>query len=219
VGPNGAGKSTLVNAIVQGTPYTGKVFFEGEDVKGLKSTQLAHKMGMLMQNHYVGYDFTVEDVVSLGRYAHTKGIFAIHSDEDKAHIADAVKRCGLEDMLDQSVLTLSGGELQRTFLAQAFAQDPQLLILDEPTNHLDLVYQKRIFELIDEWLQDSSKAVLSVVHDLSLARAFSSRVMLMCKGELVALDTPEKALSDERLQEIYGMDVNAWMRSLYSQWL
>lgn len=218
VGPNGAGKSTLVNAIVQGTPYTGQVMFEGADVKGLKSTELAHKMGMLMQNHYVGYDFTVEDVVSLGRYAHTRGIFAIHSDEDKAHIAESIRRCGLDDMLEQSVLTLSGGELQRTFLAQAFAQDPQLLILDEPTNHLDLVYQKRIFELIDEWLADKGKAVLSVVHDLSLARAFGSRVMLMSKGQIVALDTPDKSLSDERLQEVYGMDVKAWMHTLYCQW-
>ncbi|MCL1847677.1 MAG: ABC transporter ATP-binding protein [Coriobacteriia bacterium] len=218
VGPNGAGKSTLVNAIMQGAPYTGKVLFEGEDVRELRPAQLARRLGMLMQNHFVGYAFTVEEVVSLGRYAYARGLFAAHSDDDEQHIAQAVERCGLTELLGQSVLTLSGGELQRTFLAQVFAQDPQLLILDEPTNHLDLVYQKRILELIEEWLTASGKAVLAVVHDLTLAKAFATRVMLMDKGRIVALDTPDVALSDERLQQVYGMDVRQWMQGLLTQW-
>ena len=218
VGPNGAGKSTLVNAIIQSTPYTGKVLFDGVDVRSLKPIERAHKIGMLMQNHFIGYAFTVEEVVSLGRYAHTRGLFASHTDEDEEHIARAIQRCGLEGMLRQSVLTLSGGELQRAFLAQSFAQNPQLLILDEPTNHLDLVYQKRIFELIDTWLETSGKAVLAVVHDLSLARAYASKVLLMNKGRIVALDAPAVALSNDRLQEVYGMDVHEWMQELFTYW-
>ena len=220
VGPNGAGKSTLVNAIMQGAPYTGEVLFDGVDVKTLRPTTRAHKIGMLMQNHFVGYAFSVEEVVSLGRYAHTRSVFRDKRDGagDKRHIDQAIERCGLENMRGQSVLTLSGGELQRTFLAQVFAQDPQLLILDEPTNHLDLVFQKRIFELIDEWLLASGKAVLAVVHDLTLARAFSSRVMLMDKGHIVALGPPEEALSNDRLMEVYGMDVREWMQHLFAQW-
>jgi len=218
VGPNGAGKSTLVNAIIQSTPYSGKVLFDGVDVRAFKPTERAHKIGMLMQNHYIGYAFTVEEVVSLGRYAHARGLFASHTDEDKHYIAEAIQRCGLEGMLRQSVLTLSGGELQRAFLAQSFAQNPQLLILDEPTNHLDLAYQKRILELIDTWLEASGKAVLAVVHDLSLARAYASRVLLMNKGRIVALDTPGAALSNDRLQCVYGIDVQGWMRELFAYW-
>jgi iron complex transport system ATP-binding protein len=218
VGPNGAGKSTLVNAIMQSVPYVGRVGFDGVDVRSLKAAQRALRVGMLMQNHLIGYAFTVEEVVRLGRYAYARGLFASHNDEDELCIAKAVERCGLKDMLGQSVLTLSGGELQRVFLAQVFAQDPRLLILDEPTNHLDLAYQKRIFELIDAWRKTSGKAVLAVVHDLSLARAFASRVMLMSKGRIVALDTPAAALSNDRLQEVYGMDVREWMQGLLAPW-
>jgi iron complex transport system ATP-binding protein len=218
VGPNGAGKSTLVNAITQGVPYEGEVLCNGVDVKRLKPVELAHKIGMLMQSYFVGYAFTVEEVVSLGRYSRERGPFSTRSSADKVAIDDALARCGLESLAGQSIMTLSGGELQRTFLAQVFAQDPQLLILDEPTNHLDLVYQKRIFELLDDWLKTPGRAVLSVIHDLSLARAFSSRVMLMDKGHVVALGPPQEALAPERLREVYGMDVASWMHSLLTQW-
>jgi len=218
VGPNGAGKSTLVNAIMQSAPYTGRVLFDGVDVRYLKPVERAHRIGMLTQNHSVGYAFTVEEVVSLGRYAYARGLFASHTDEDETHIAEAIQRCGLEGMLKQSVLTLSGGELQRAFLAQSFAQNPQLLILDEPTNHLDLAYQKRILELLDTWLEGDGKAVLAVVHDLSLARTYASKVMLMDKGRIVALDAPNVALSNSRLQEVYGMDVREWMQELFAHW-
>jgi iron complex transport system ATP-binding protein len=217
-GPNGAGKSTLVNAITQSLSYEGEVFFDGVDVKRLKPVELAHKIGMLMQSYFVGYAFTVREVVSLGRYARERGPLSARSSADQAAIDDALARCGLKDIAEQSVLTLSGGELQRVFLAQVFAQDPQLLILDEPTNHLDLAYQKRVFELLDEWLEQPGRAVLSVVHDLSLARAFSSRALLMNRGRVVALGSPQDALAPARLREVYGMDVRAWMRSLLTQW-
>ena len=114
---------------------------------------------------------------------------------------------------------LSGGELQRTFLAQVLAQDPKLLLLDEPTNHLDLIYQKQIFALIGQWLQTPGRAVVSVVHDLSLARAFGTDALLMDHGRRIALGQAKEVLSPANLDQIYGMDVAAWMRSLYSQWI
>jgi iron complex transport system ATP-binding protein len=218
VGPNGAGKSTLVGALTQGIDHSGTVLCDGVDVKRLKPVELARRMGMLMQTYFVGYAFTVEEIVGLGRYSRTRGPFSARTDEDRTAIDEALVRCGLDGIRRQSVLTLSGGELQRTFLAQVFAQDPRLLILDEPTNHLDLIYQKRVFELIDEWLATPGRAVLSVVHDLSLARAFSSRVMLMDHGRIVALGAPQDALSPEHLHPVYKMDVAAWMQSLLSQW-
>jgi iron complex transport system ATP-binding protein len=218
VGPNGAGKSTLVNAITQSIPYTGEVFYQGKNVRSLKPRELARFMGMLMQNHFVSYAFTVKEVISSGRYAHAKGLFSSASDEDLQNIADAIDSCGLEPMLDQSVLTLSGGELQRTFLAQVLAQNPSLLVLDEPTNHLDLAYQKRIFELLEDWLKTPERAVLAVVHDLSLARAFSTRVMLLDKGVIVSLGPPEETLSPENLKRVYKMDVQEWLKGLLEKW-
>lgn len=186
IGPNGAGKSTIVNAVSRGVPYTGTVLFEGKDVQKTPAHLLARGMGVLAQHHTVGYAFSVEEVVRLGRYAYAPGIFSRRSDEDERSVAEAMELTGVAHIARQSVLTLSGGELQRVFLAQLFAQNPRLLLLDEPTNHLDLVYQKQIFSLVREWLSKGGRAVVSVVHDLSLARMYGSRGVLLDHGKIAA---------------------------------
>ena len=217
-GPNGAGKTTLIHAISQGAPYTGTVFFEDGDVKRLRPHALARKIGVLTQHHPIGYAFTVEEVVNLGRYAYSQGILPFSHDEDAEKTEAALQMTGMLGLRGQSVLTLSGGELQRTFLAQVFAQDPKVLLLDEPTNHLDLKYQKQTFELIGKWLQTPGRAVISVVHDLSLARAFGTDAMLLSHGSLVACGNTREVLARERLQSVYAMDVHGWMRDMLSQW-
>ncbi|HPV99490.1 MAG TPA: ABC transporter ATP-binding protein, partial [Oscillospiraceae bacterium] len=118
----------------------------------------------------------------------------------------------------QSVLTLSGGELQRTFLAQIFAQNPRLLILDEPTNHLDLVYQQQVFDLIRDWIHEGPRAVMSVVHDLSLARTYGTDALLMDQGRAAAYGSIDEVLSPDNLRSVYSMDVYGWMRKMLSQW-
>ena len=152
-GPNGAGKSTVVSAIAQSVASTGDVFFCGKNVRQYRSQELARHIGVLEQNHAVNYAFSVREVVGLGRYAYSSGIFAGKSDADDDAVEQALALTGLEALADKSVLKLSGGELQRVFLAQIFAQDPDLLILDEPTNHLDLVYQKQVFSLMGRHLR------------------------------------------------------------------
>ncbi len=217
VGPNGAGKSTLINSITGGVPSRGSVYFEGRNARTMKAHELARGIGVLSQNHYVGYSFSVEEVVRLGRYAYAPTIFSRHSGEAAA-VKAALEQTGMYEQRRQSVLTLSGGELQRTFLAQAFCQDPRLLLLDEPTNHLDLVYQKQVFELIQGWLKQKDRAVISVVHDLSLARAYGTRALLLDHGQTVADGTMEEVFSDEVLNRVYGMDVRAWMTRMLGQW-
>ena len=217
VGPNGAGKSTLINAVTGGVPAKGNVFFEGRDARTMKAHELARGIGVLAQNHFVGYAFSVEEVVRLGRYAYAPTIFSRHSGEEQA-VRAALEQTGLYELRHQSVLTLSGGELQRTFLAQTFCQDPRLLLLDEPTNHLDLVYQKQVFELIQKWLKQEGRAVISVVHDLSLARAYGTRALLLDHGRVMADGPMEKVFSDEVLNRVYGMDVRDWMIRMLAQW-
>lgn len=218
VGPNGAGKSTIINAVTQCKAYTGRVLFNGTDVKKRKPNELAREIGTLAQSHFVGYSFTVEEVVSLGRYAYSKGIFSSRGDDDEEMIERALDLTGLTDLRKQSVLTLSGGELQRTFLAQAFAQNPRLLLLDEPTNHLDLKYQKQIFSLIREWLSVGGRAVASVVHDLSLAKAYGTRALMLNGGKVVSVGNASYVLNRENLKNVYDMDVHGWMRDMLSQW-
>ncbi|MGD9559912.1 MAG: ABC transporter ATP-binding protein [Oscillospiraceae bacterium] len=218
VGPNGAGKSTLVGAISQSVRYTGSVFLDGQDAARLKPAALARKVGVLSQNLFAAYAFTVGEVVRLGRYAYAHGIFATGDDTDEQSVQNALEMTGMLPFKDRSVLTLSGGELQRTFLAQVFAQDPELLILDEPTSHLDLVYQRQMFALIDRWVAQPGRSVLSVVHDLSLARAHGTEIMLLDQGRIVSKGPPAEAFSRENLQEVYGMDVHSWMLEMLKQW-
>ena len=218
VGPNGAGKSTLIEAIAQGIPYTGRIELEGRDARAYKPAQLARKVGVLSQRHSVNYAYTVEEVVQLGRYAHTRRLLGGGDDEGEERVEQALERTGLNGMRRASVLTLSGGELQRVFLAQLFAQAPQILLLDEPANHLDLVYQKQIFSIIREWLAQPGRAVLSVVHDLSLARAYGTHAVLMHHGRCVSQGPLDGVLTPENLQQVYGMDVYGWMQSLLKKW-
>ena len=218
VGPNGAGKSTIVNAISQGAPYTGSVLYEGKDIRKYKPNQLARHIGVLSQHHAVGYSFTVGEVVRLGRYAHSPGLLAGRKDEDERIVREAMDMTGVTPLQDQSVLTLSGGELQRTFLAQLFAQDPKLLILDEPTNHLDLVYQKQIFALVQQWLQGEGRAVVSVVHDLSLARAYGTHALLLDRANVLSSGRTDEVFSPENLNRAYKMDVRGWMLDMLGQW-
>ena len=218
VGPNGAGKSTLIRAIAQGVPYTGSITLDGRDIRACKPAQLARKIGVLSQQHSVGYAYSVEEVVSLGRYAHAAGFLSGGDEEGPARVEEALEMTGIAHLRRASVLTLSGGELQRTFLAQVFAQNPQILILDEPANHLDLVYQKHIFSLIGEWLKTPGRAVMSVVHDLSLARRYGTHAVLMHHGRSVAQGEIRETLTSENLQAVYEMDVCGWMREMYAQW-
>ena len=214
VGPNGAGKSTILNAIAQSAPYTGQVLLGGENAKKLPPRERAKRLGMLMQTHAVGYGFTVEEIVRLGRYAYARGA----ADENDAVVGCALAQTGLVELRAQSALTLSGGELQRTFLAQALAQNPAVLLLDEPVNHLDLAYQRDTFALMREWLKAPGRAAVSVVHDLSLARAFGTAALLLNRGRVVAQGETRAVLTHENLERVYGLDVHGWMRAMLLQW-
>ena len=254
VGPNGAGKSTLVNAISQGVPYRGAVRLDGQDVARMKPAARARRISLLAQSHYVGYSYTVEQIVRLGRYAHSHGLamrgrhgaspsgvpatgspaatsspaadgsYTVYpatgspSANDDVAIAEALAFTGMSELRSHAAPTLSGGELQRAFLAQALAQDPALLLLDEPTSHLDIIYQKQILGLIDGWRRVGRRAVVSVLHDISLARMYGTDALLLNKGRVESYGLVGQALGDENLDRVYGIDVRGWMASLLSQW-
>ncbi|MBP5159048.1 MAG: ABC transporter ATP-binding protein [Lachnospiraceae bacterium] len=217
VGPNGAGKSTAVNALSGGVSYEGTIEYNRRDMRTYRPRDLARYVGVLSQAHSVGYPFTVREVVGLGRYSHSPSFFSKSADDESA-VAEALEITGLTKLADHSVLTLSGGELQRTFLAQLFAQNPHILLLDEPSNHLDLIYQKQIFELVKTWLLEKDRCVISVVHDLSLALAYGNCGLLLGDGQAKAFGAISEVFSPDVLNTVYGMDVRDWMGKLYSNW-
>ena len=217
-GPNGAGKSTLLRAVSGAVPYTGAIRWNGKDRRGIKPRDWAREAGLLSQHHPADYAFTVEETVRMGRYAYAGGLFRNQDLEGAEKVNAALRSTGLWEMRGRSLLTLSGGELQRVFLAQVFAQDPQLLMLDEPANHLDLPYQKQLFSLIGDWMQKEGRTVLTVVHDLNLAGAFGTHALLMQDGRAVAQGEKRAVLVPGNLNAVYGMDVRGWMRALAKNW-
>ena len=217
-GPNGAGKTSIVNAVSQSIPYTGSVSIDGINLRGMKSRLLARKIGVLSQNRPVSYAFKAEEIVRLGCYSHRSGFFSPPEADSEELFQNAVHSTGIEDFLSRPVTTLSGGEIQRVFLAQLFAQDPQILILDEPANHLDLPFQKQIFELTDAWRKEKNRIVISVVHDLSLAKYYGTHALLLHNGETAALGEATEVLTAEKLNAVYGMNIAEWMKKLYELW-
>ena len=218
VGPNGAGKSTLIRALAQNIPYTGTFRFRGNPLDTMKPAERARMIGFLSQQHSVQYAYTVEEIVRLGRYAHTRGFLSHHDTDGDAAVAHALELTGMEEYRHKNILTLSGGELQRAFLAQVFAQQPDLLVLDEPANHLDLPYQQRIFDLIDSWRKQSGHAVLSVVHDLGLALRYGTHAVLLNEGRCISCGQCAEVLTPENLTRVYQMDVHGWMREQLKLW-
>lgn len=218
VGPNGAGKSTVVKAISQSVDYLGSIYYHDRDLSKMKSKERGRSIAVLSQNYATGYGFSVEEVVRLGRYSHSGGFLSKQNEKDSAIIDQMLELTGLSKLRTKNILTLSGGELQRTFLAQVLVQEPELLILDEPTNHLDLVYQKQVFELIKEWIKTEGRAVMSVTHDLSLAKTYGTHAALLNAGSLIEYGEINTVMSPENLNSAYKMDVSSWMKHLCKNW-
>ena len=218
VGPNGAGKSSLIGAASGALSCEGSLSLKGRPLSAYSPRERAAEIGVLSQHHPAVYDYTVDEVVSLGRYAHRSGYFRSLDPEGPARIREALALTGLEPMRDRSLLTLSGGETQRVYLAQVLAQHPSLLMLDEPANHLDLPFQKHFFELIQFWAAEPGRAVITVMHDLTLARRYGTHALLMQEGRAVAAGPVPEVLTRDRLKAVYGMDVVAWMQEALSAW-
>ena len=230
IGPNGAGKTTLVKSIAQAVPYTGDVLLDGQNVRKLPPGQRALEIGILSQTHHIDYGFRVEEVVRMGRYAHERssgnGLWGRRDPGGDAAVQRALERTGLKELASCSVLTLSGGEMQRMFFAQLLVQDPRILILDEPMNHLDPEYQMQLISLIRDWLEEGkeqdrkagqngrSRAVVSVMHDLTMARAYGDEALLLSKGHTAAYGSVREVLSRKTLAKVYHTDVIGWQKEM-----
>lgn len=215
-GPNGAGKSTILRALCGSlpgrSPISGTILADGRDFQAMRAKERARAAGLLSQNHTAEYDYTVEEVVRLGRYAWDP------SAADEQLLSDALRMTGLESHRNRLITTLSGGELQRVFLAQLFCQDPAFLLLDEPSNHLDLIYEQQIFDLLKTWATERGRGIITVMHDLSLARLYGDQVLLLDQGRSAGFGSPDAILTADRLEQVYHTDVYAWMRKLAQAW-
>lgn len=204
LGPNGSGKTTLLRAINGVLPYEGRLQLGGREIQAWSPSALARRMAFVRQSPSLTFDFRVDELVLLGRAPH-KSWLQSYSTQDRAMVHAALAQVDLDGFADRSVLSLSGGELQRVFLAQALVQEADLLLLDEPTSHLDVHYQFAFMEQV-EALVDRGCAVFAVFHDLELAARHAERLMLLDKGRLVADGLPAEVLTPRRIADVFRME-------------
>ncbi|CEI72984.1 MULTISPECIES: ABC transporter ATP-binding protein [Romboutsia] len=218
VGPNGCGKSTLLKSIANIIDYRGSIKIDNDEVNTLSRKQLATKIALMSQISQIYFPYSIYETVSLGRYAHSSGIFNSLNKKDKELILDSIDKVGLLDIKDKPITELSGGQLQRVFLARTFAQDPDVILLDEPTNHLDLKYQIELLKHLSTWAKEKNKIVIGVLHDLNLVHFFSDDVCLVNNGEIVAYGKSRDVFKGDNLKEIYKIDVAKFMIEVLEKW-
>ena len=206
IGPNGAGKTTLLK-ILTGVkkPSAGAVIVNGRDIATMGRREIARMMAVVPQSSFVPPLFTVEDVVSTGRYAHGGARRITASRDDSLAIERAMLITGSEKFRDRFVCELSGGERQGVLIARALAQQPSLLVLDEPTANLDLRHQMSVLTLIGSLVRDHGLTAIMVIHDLNLAARFCDRLVLMHDGVIISRGSVEEVLTAENIGAAYGV--------------
>ncbi|WP_163102374.1 adenosylcobinamide amidohydrolase [Peribacillus alkalitolerans] len=208
LGPNGSGKSTLAKLVSGVLPLTaGTVLLEGNPLTLFSSKELGRKLAVLPQTMHTYFDYTVEEVVSIGRYPFQKGLFHHLSSKDLEVIRTVMEQTDTYLFKNKQLGELSGGERQRVFLAQALAQEPKLLLLDEPTNHLDISHQKNLLDFLKSYTQSNELTVLSIFHDINLASLYCDRILLMDKQGVVSVGTPIDVLEQSSINEVYNTEV------------
>ncbi|SFD16391.1 ABC transporter ATP-binding protein [Clostridium uliginosum] len=218
VGPNGCGKSTLLKSIGKLIEYRGDIVLDSKDIEKLNRKELAKNIALMTQTSNIYFPYTVYETVSLGRYAYLKGALSSLSKEDNAIIIEAIKSVGIIELKDKLISELSGGQLQRVFLARAFAQNPEVILLDEPTNHLDLKCQVEILEYLSLWTKENNKIVIAVLHDLNLVNLFSEKVVMLNQGEIIGQGTPKEVFLEDDLEKVYDINVKRFMLNALGKW-
>lgn len=203
VGPNGCGKTSLLHTACGFLkPVKGNVLLNGTDIRHYSMLQRANILAFLGQKTQISWPFTVRELVSQGRFAHTRW-FGSETAEDNAAIQNALELCRLDAMQDTVLTELSGGEVQRVLIARSLAQQPKLLVLDEPVTHLDARYQIEAMDLIKKQTENGIGAMISL-HDLNLAALYADRITLFSEESLLATGSVETVFKDELLSEAFG---------------
>ncbi|MDR0905424.1 MAG: ABC transporter ATP-binding protein [Oscillospiraceae bacterium] len=219
IGPNGCGKTTLLRAIAALIPFEGEITLGGKSVASMKRREIAARIAVMSQMASVYLPYTVYDTVMLGRYQHMKRTFFGRPSENDRRVADlCIEKTGLADIRDRRIDELSGGQLQRVFLAHTLAQEPQIILLDEPTNHLDMKHQVELISYLRDWASDAEHAVIGVFHDINLAMNLTENVLFLKDGNVVGQGLFEDVATPEFLHGLFDMDVVGYMEQSYGRW-
>lgn len=205
IGKNGCGKSTLLQMCCGLlTPSEGSIIIDGVSIANIKHADLAKKISYLSQSHSAG-SITVRSLVSHGRFPYL-GYPRKYSSEDKRKIADAMELAEVTDIADKYANELSGGQLQRAYIAMLLAQDTDIMLLDEPATYLDMSSQLELMELAVK-LKNAGKAIVMVVHDINTALIYSDNIIAMDGGRIIETGSPRHISRSEAVQDSLGIEI------------
>jgi iron complex transport system ATP-binding protein len=204
IGPNGAGKSTLLR-ILAGLlpPMSGTVTIDGADVRTLDRRAIARRIAVVPQVFETLFPFTVREIAALGRTSRLGPLGTLGAEDARA-VTRALDDIGATELADRRIDRVSGGERQRAVLAMALAQEAGVLLLDEPTAHLDPAHQRATLERLATLARTRGLAVVAVLHDLNLAAAFATRVVLLADGVVVREGAPVHVIAPELIASVFG---------------
>lgn len=201
IGPNGSGKSTILKTIYRALKKTrGEILFDGVPLEHIPLKESAKKLGVMSQIHQLPFDFSVLDLVLMGRTPH-KGSMELDNAADMTIAMDALRAVDMSDFAQCSFHLLSGGEQQRVLLARVLTGEPQTVLLDELTNHLDIHYQFKVLNII----KGLHIEVLAVMHDLNLAARYCSKLYVLKSGRFIASGTPKEVLTEDLICSVFGV--------------
>ncbi len=204
IGPNGAGKSTVLNIITRLIAQdSGDVEFGGTELKKWKSKELAKKLAILTQQNNIAMKLTVRELVAFGRFPYSGSNLTA---EDYKMVDDAISYMELEEFKDRFIDELSGGQLQRAYIAMVIAQDTEFVFLDEPTNNLDIYHSSNLMKMVRKLSEDLGKTVILVLHEINFASAYSDYIGAFKDGGLYKFGTVEEVMTKETLKALYQVD-------------
>lgn len=207
LGPNGTGKTTLVRLAAGSlSPSAGTVHLFGRDLATLSSRERARKIAVVPQESRMLFDFTVLEVVLMGRGPHL-GLLGVEGRKDREVSRAAMEATGIAELAGRPFRALSGGERQRVLIARALAQEPHLLLLDEPTAFLDLRHQLAVYEILTRLREETGLTIFIASHDVNLAARHCGRLVLLRGGSVYADGTPAEVLRPESFRAVYGVEV------------
>lgn len=205
IGPNGAGKSTLLSMMSRLIEKDqGGIYLDGTEVKTWNQQELAKKLSILKQANGVQLKLTVRELVAFGRFPHSKGRL---TELDQEKITKALSFLGLLDLAESTIDTLSGGQLQRSYIAMVLAQDTDYIFLDEPLNNLDMNHAVQLMKTIRQLVDEKGKTVIIVLHDINFAASYADEIVAMKDGKIFKTGTTDEIIEKEVLDELYDMSI------------
>ncbi len=200
IGPNGSGKSTLLKTIYRAHQASeGCIYLNGHEMNRMSNKQIARHMAVVSQENAINFDFSVMEIMMIGRYAN-RSILSKDSVDDQKICEDALASVGMLEFKNRSFLSLSGGEKQKVLIASAFSRKPELIVMDEPTNHLDVGYQ---FLILDLMKKQQDMTIFTSIHDMNMAMQYCDKIIAIKDGGIYCVGTPCEVLTPENLKELF----------------